>query len=89
MKLDKRQGIALWIGIGVVAIAGLFPPVPKTDKSSGNPSYYRRYEGYRFLLSSSRRESSSEKILIGKWIGTIAVASLLTIGVVVALKDKD
>ena len=89
MKLNKRQGIALWVGIAIVAILALFPPVQKvTPMPRGKMGLATHYVGYQFLYRGSGYGHTKD-ILIGRWVGQVAMAALLATGVIVALNRDE
>lgn len=71
----KKQLIILWIGIGLLVFAILFPP---WMVNSGGT---RKFLGYGFLFSSSRELASFSSIESSRLIAEILIIILLTAGV--------
>lgn len=71
----KKQLIILWIGIGLVVLAILFPP---WMVNSGGT---RKFLGYGFLFSSSRELASFSSIESSRLTAEILIIVVLTAGV--------
>ena len=85
--MNKKQINCLWIGIAVIVLMGLFPPVSKRGrilvdgygKTYGNPTTSVKYE---FILNTSAQVVMSN--LIAQWV----IVSAITGGLVVTFADK-
>jgi len=85
--MNKKQKNCLWIGIAVIVLMGLFPPVAKRGRilvdrygdTYGNRTTSVKYE---FILNTSSQVVLSN--LIAQWI----IVSAITGGLIYTLKDK-
>lgn len=80
-NMNKKQRIILWIGIIIVVLMGLFPPLHHTETRGGPGPFFLDYD---FLLNT-RRELDFAR-LITQWI----IISVLTAGAIYSTKkSKD
>ena len=82
--LSAKQLVALWIGITIVALMGIFPPVKKTaTKPELSPPSYRQVVAYNFLFAESSSEIEYQRLLI-QWL----ITAIITTGLVVTFEKK-
>lgn len=88
--MNKKQRICLWIGIAVIVLMGIFPPVQRTHRSfglelygNGNDETYETTIGYGFILATGDGAVVFSNILV-QWI----VVSIITGGLIYAFRDK-
>jgi hypothetical protein len=82
--LNVKQLVALWIGITIIALMGIFPPVKKTaTKPELSPPSYRQVVAYNFLFTESSSEIEYQRLLI-QWLITAIIAT----GLVVTFDEK-
>jgi len=82
--LNVKQLAVLWIGITIIALMGIFPPVKKvmTMPQTFTPSYHQ-VVAYDFLFTESLSEIEYQRLLI-QWLITATV----TIGLVITFDKK-
>lgn len=85
--MNKKQKKCLWIGIAVIVLMGLFPPVAKRGKilGGGDGRAYRigsTYVKYEFILDTRAPVVLSN--LITQWFVVSAIAA----GLIYSFKDK-
>ena len=82
--LNVKQLVALWIGITIIALMGIFPPVKKTaTKPELSPPSYRQVVAYDFLFTDSLNEIEYQRLLI-QWL----ISAIITAGLVVTFEEK-
>jgi len=82
--LNTKQLVALWIGITIIALMGIFPPVKKTmPKPELSPPSYRQVVAYNFLFTESLNEIEYQRLLI-QWL----ITAIITAGLVVTFEEK-
>jgi hypothetical protein len=82
--LNVKQLVALWIGITIIALMGIFPPVKKveTKPELSTPSY-RQVVTHDFLFTESLNEIEYQRLLI-QWL----ITAIITTGLVVTFDKK-
>jgi hypothetical protein len=82
--LNVKQLAALWIGITIIALMGIFPPVKKTmTKPELSPPSYRQVVAYDFLFTESLNEIEYQRLLI-QWL----ITAIVTTGLAVTFEEK-
>ena len=77
--MNRKQKICLWIGIAVIVLMGLFPPVSIFE--AGRYAY--RDIEYRFLLNTGGGLVALSNLLL-QW----AVVAVITGGLIIPLQTK-
>ena len=86
--MNKKQKNCLWIGIAVIVLMGLFPPVAKRGRIlvDGYGKTYgennKTYVAYDFIFDTGAPVVLSN--LIVQWI----IVSAITGGLIITFKDK-
>lgn len=86
--MNRKQKNCLWIGIAVIVLMGLFPPVAKRARSlvDGYGKTYgeknRTYVAYDFIFDTRAPVVLSN--LITQWV----IVSAITGGLIYTFKDK-
>ena len=82
--LNVKQLVALWIGIMIIALMGIFPPVKKVvTKSELSTPSYRQVVVYNFLFTESLNELEYQRLLI-QWL----IAAIVTTGFVMTFDER-
>lgn len=90
--MNKKQLLCMWIGIIVVVLMALFPPVereipnyrgPRIPRIGEGPISYRHVVNYEFLLTKG-----NGTVVIGDLFVQWVIASGITAAFIYALKDK-
>ncbi|MCX5635074.1 MAG: hypothetical protein NTW55_04420 [Planctomycetota bacterium] len=82
--LNAKQLVALWIGITIIALMGIYPPVKKmVTKSELSTPSYRQVVTYDFLFTGSLNEIEYQRLLI-QWL----ITAIITTGLVVTFDEK-
>lgn len=83
--MNRKQKFCLWIGIAVIVLMGIFPPVQRTTRTFeiyGNGETYETI-GYGFILATGGGIVVFSNLLV-QWI----VVSIITGGLIYAFRDK-
>jgi len=81
--MNRKQKFCLWVGIAVIVLMGVIPPVQRTRSTSifrGRGRTYKTIE-YRFILDT--RQGIVVSNLLVQWV----VVSIITGGLIYAFKD--
>lgn len=79
----KKQLIVLWIGIGLVVLAILFPPWVANFSDGGH-----RFLGYGFLFGSSHKMAVVSSIEPSRLTAEILIIVLLTAGALFTNRER-
>jgi hypothetical protein len=89
IKMEKRilnvkQLAVLWIGITIIALMGIFPPVKKTvTRTQASTPSYCQVVAYDFLFTESLNEIEYQRLLI-QWL----ITAIVTTGLAVTFEEK-
>ena len=82
--LNIKQLVALWIGITIIALMGIFPPEKKVvTKPELSPPSYHQVVVYNFLFTESLNEIEYQRLLI-QWL----ITAIITTGLAVTFEEK-
>ena len=80
--MNKKQLFVMWVGIGIIVLMGIFPPLMLCTQSS------KVFLDYGFIVPQI---NGAEKValvdfsrLLTQWV----IVSVLTIGLIITFKDK-
>ena len=80
--MNKKQLIVMWVGIGIIVLMGLFPPLMLCAEGS------KAFLDYGFIIPQLKGAEKVSLVDFTRLLTQWGIVSALTTGFIITFKDK-